>query len=259
MMTDKAVYFSQSLLQILCFFLRLPHFSVSLDNGIEQGENIVFVDFQPEIRAFLWVFNDVGVELDRSSGDPALGIIGGLDCGDKLPIFFHSWRTTYLDLSPPYGHPNFSIRFWIYWMRGDERRRGSKGTTSHPGHLQTRTQDGAPPRLQIFREAVSPAGQTSRSSDLISVTEELRDITRFGRFRAGGHAGPPLRNVVLFDFHVDDGAVWSASILPRRARANRCAAAPRRRRGPARRRARRRRPSTRATIATHRAPAHAAR
>src|SRR5207244_3910509 len=64
---------------------------------------------------------------------------------------------------------------------------------------------------------VSPAGQTSRSSDLISVTEELRDITRFGRFRAGGHAGPPLRNVVLFDFHVDDGAVWSASILPRRA------------------------------------------
>src|SRR5438874_2503136 len=105
MMTDKAVYFSQSLLQILCFFLRLPHFSVSLDNGIEQGENIVFVDFQPEIRAFLWVFSDVGVELDRSSGDPALGIIGGLDWGDKLPIFFHSWRTTYLHLSPPYGHP----------------------------------------------------------------------------------------------------------------------------------------------------------
>jgi len=136
MMTDKAVYFSQSLLQILCFFLRLPNFSVSLDNGIEQGENIVFVDFQPEIRAFLWVFNDVGVELDRSSGDPSLGIIGGLDCGDKLPIFFHSWRTTYLHLSLPYGHPNFSMRFWIYWMRGDERRRGSKGilAISKRGH-----------------------------------------------------------------------------------------------------------------------------
>jgi len=27
-------------------------------------------------------------------------------------------------------------------MRGDERRRGSKGTRSHPGHLQTRTQGG---------------------------------------------------------------------------------------------------------------------